>query len=137
MLSVYRAGKPIESKVKIGMRPDLEGIGEMEKHGEAPEGTATKQRIGLSFQDLDPRLTEGADLPKAGAMVVDVAAGSPAERAGFHRGMVVVEVNHRAIRTRDELMAALKDVKPGAMLLMKIAIPGGGSGRSLLAVEVP
>jgi serine protease Do len=138
-LSVVRAGKPIEAKVKLGVRPDLEGLGELEKHrGESSEsGASTKQRIGLSFQDLDPRVSEASDLPRGGAQVVEVSPGSPAERAGFMRGMVVVEVNHKAIRGRDELMIALKEVKPGAVVLLKIAVPGGGANRSLLAVEMP
>jgi len=137
VLSVFRAGKPLEAKVKIGLRPDLEGIGETGKHGEAAEAGTAKQKVGLSFQDIDPRDAEAAELPGAGALVVEVAPGSPAERAGFRRGMVVTEVNHKAIRSRDELMAALKNVKPGGVLLLKIAVPGGGSNRSLIAVEMP
>ncbi len=134
-LTLFRAGKPVDAKVKIGVRPDLEGLGDLDRRNEHSEGT--KQRIGLSFQDVDPRASEGAGLPKAGAQIVDVSPGSPAERAGFVPGMVVTEVNRKPVRSRDELMQNLKDLKPGAVLLMKIAVPGGGANRSLVAVEVP
>ncbi len=140
-LNLYRNGKPLEAKVKIGLRPDLEGFGEIEKRNSGADSsepaTTAKQKVGLSFQDLDPRVAEANQLPRAGAFIVEVAPGSPAERAGFHKDMVVTEVNHKPVRNRDELMSTLKSTPSGSPMLMKVAMPGGGSNRSLLAVEMP
>lgn len=135
-LTLYRAGKELQVKVKLGTRPDLEGVGAVEKPElDGPE--SSQKRIGLSFQDIDPRLAQTSGLPKQGALVVDVAPGSPAENAGLRRGVVVLEVNRKAIRGRDDLMKALKDIKSGSVVLLRITAPGAGGARSLVALEVP
>jgi serine protease Do len=132
-LSVVRNGKPIEVKVTLGVRPDLESVGDLKKRA-AP--TEDSQRLGLSFQDIDPRLADATGLPRQGALVVEVAPGSPAEEAGLRRGMAVIELNRRPIRNRDELLAALKQLKSGGVALLRVALPGSAQ-RSLLALEIP
>lgn len=132
-LSLVRNGKPTELKVKLGTRPDLENLGDMKK-AEPSSGDAHK--IGISFQDMDPRLAEGAGLPRQSALIIGVTPGSAADEAGLSRGMAVVELNRAAITTRDELTAALKALKPGSVALFRVALPGS-SGRQLIALEVP
>ena len=132
-LSVIRAGKPLELKVKLGVRPDLENLGDT--RGKSTPA-ADSHRLGLSFQDLDPRMAEQSGLPKSGALVIDVTPGSPADEAAFHRGMTVIELNRKPVRSRDELMAALKALQPGSVALFRVALPGS-SGNSLIALEVP
>ena len=134
VLSVVRGGKPLELTVTVGTRPDLEGLGELDKKDE-PRG-ATKARLGLEVQQIDPRLAESAGIPRQGALITEVAPGSPAEKAGLSRGMVIVELNHKPINSRDEVVAALKEAK-GPVVLLKLAVPGGGTTRTLRAVELP
>lgn len=81
-------------------------------------------RVGLGFTDMDPRLVVPAQLPKAGAFVVEVAAGSAAERAGLRRGMVIVEAAKKPIRGRDDLTSVLAEGKSGTVLVMRVAFPG-------------
>ena len=50
--------------------------------------------------------------------------------------MAVIELNRKAVRNRDELMAGLKSLAPGNVALFRVALPGSG-GKSLLALEVP
>jgi serine protease Do len=132
-LSLFRQGKPQDVKVKLGVRPDLENIGDTRK---AQPTANDPHRIGLGFQDIDPRMSEAAGLPKQGALVVDVSPGSPADEAGLHRGMVIVELNRKPIRSRDELTAGLKTLSPGATALFRVALPGS-AGKSLIALELP
>jgi serine protease Do len=132
-LAVIRGGKPIDLKVKLGVRPDLENVGDTRARSTA---TPDSHRLGLSFQDIDPRLAEQSGLPKAGALVIDVAPGSPADEAGLHRGMTVVELNRKAVKSRDELMSGLKALQPGSVALFRVALPGS-AGNSLYALEVP
>ncbi len=132
-LSVMRSAKPVEVKVKLGVRPDLENLGELKKPESAPSDA---HRIGLAFQDIDPRMAEATGLPKQGALVIEVSPGSAADEAGLHRGMAVVELNRKPVKSRDELMAALKTLAPGAVALFRVALPGSG-GKSLIALEVP
>ena len=132
-LSVVRSGKSAEVKVKLGVRPDLENVGDTRK---AEAGPNDPHRIGLAFQDIDPRMAEATGIPRAGALIIEVSPGSPAEDAGLHRGMAVVELNRKAVKNRDELMAALKGLEPGAVALFRVALPGS-AGKSLIALEVP
>ncbi len=132
-LSVVRGGKPAEVKVKLGVRPDLENLGDIR----SPEATPSDpHRLGIAFQDIDPRVAEATGLPKAGALVLEVIPGSAADDAGLHRGMAIIELNRKAVRSRDELMAALKTLTPGQVALFRVALPGS-AGKTLIALEVP
>ncbi len=133
-LAVVRAGKPVELKVTLGVRPDLENLGELEK--KPAEGNDTHRRLGISFQDVDPRMAEAAGVPRQGALVIDVQPGSVAEVAGLRRGMVIVELNRKPVLNRDQLFSSLKDLKPGAVALFRVAV-AGSAGRQLVAVEAP
>lgn len=132
-LSVVRAGKPLEVKVKLGVRPDLENVGELKRSEAAPNES---HKIGLAFQDIDPRIANNTGLPKQGALVLGVTPGSPADEAGLSRGMAIVELNRKPVKNRDELMAGLKALPSGATALFRVATPGSG-GKQLLALEVP
>ncbi|MCC6335108.1 MAG: trypsin-like peptidase domain-containing protein [Myxococcales bacterium] len=134
-LTLYRVGKEQTLKVKLGTRPDLEEVGAVDKP-EVNERETSRQKIGLAFQDIDPRLAQTSGLPRAGALVVDVTPGSPAEKAGLRRGVVVVEANRKPIAGRDDLMKALKDARSGSVILLRVTAPGAAA-RSLLAIEVP
>ncbi len=134
-LAVYRGGKPLELKVKLGTRPDLENFAAKAAASTEPAGVK-QPRVGLSFQDMDPRLAESVGLPPTGALVVEVTPGSSAERAGLARGMVVVEANKKPVRGRDDLMKVLSEAKSGTVLLMRVMLPGSG-GKRLQALELP
>ena len=130
-LKVYRGGKPVDLKVKLGTRPDLPG----ERTPTKPEsGEQKQQRIGLAFQEIDPRVAQSNGLPAQSVWVVDVVPGSPADRAGFRRGMVVPEFNRKPVRGRDDLVKALNEMKPGQSALIRVMQPEGG--RTLLALEL-
>jgi serine protease Do len=134
-LAVYRGGKSSEVKVKLGVRPDLENLGVKEpKPARGDEGS--RSRLGLSFQDMDSRIAQQTGLPQTGALIVDVQPGSPAERAGLRRGEVVVELNHRPVKNRDDLMHGLSDAKPSSTVLLRVVAPGN-EGRFLHALEIP
>jgi serine protease Do len=137
VLTAYRNGKPLEMKVKLGTRPDLENIGSKEpKKGRAADLETKPSRLGLSFQDMDPRLSQTTGLPSNGALIVEVAVGSVSERAQLRRGMVVIEANKKPIAGRDDLVRVISEAKPGSVLLLRVVAPGG-EGRSLKALEIP
>jgi serine protease Do len=133
-LSVIRNGKALDVKVTLGTRPDVEGIGAVERPSEGDDKPSSPPRLGLSLDDLDPRFVSATGI-KGGASVVEVAPGSPAEKGGLRRGMVVTEANHKPVKNRDELVKELKTAKPGDVVLLRTLVPGGGRG--LQAIEVP
>jgi serine protease Do/serine protease DegQ len=69
------------------------------EHGEVRRGF-----IGASMQDLNPDLAEAfkAEADK-GAVLVDVEAGSPADRAGLKAGDIIVAVNGKTVDSAAEV----------------------------------
>jgi len=67
-------------------------------------------RLGVSVQELTPQLATyfGA---KEGVLVSAVTDGTPASRAGLKVGDVITKVNDVAIRSREDLVRQLREVK--------------------------
>ncbi|QRK09747.1 Do family serine endopeptidase [Archangium violaceum] len=127
-LTLFRNGKQQEVQVKLGERPDLEGL------ASAPGGSReeeTGHRLGLRLQDVDPRMAPGV---RQGAMIIDVEPGSPADRAGLQPGMVVVEAAGKPVRNPREFAQIVRAQKPGAVLLLRIQV---GDNRLLRALTIP
>ena len=63
-------------------------------------------------------------------------------RAGYGDAVVldgislVVEANHKPIRSRDDLYRSLSEGKAGSVLLLRVVAPGN-EGRFLHALEIP
>jgi len=104
------------------------------KEGVEPQ-TEDENTIGLTVEDLDPRLARRFDLKEdKGVVVVDVDPNSPAAEAGLRRGDIILEVNGKPIpdsRTLQKILAA-QPKKSFARFLVK------REGRTIfLAVEMP
>ncbi|MCG2672591.1 trypsin-like peptidase domain-containing protein [Bradyrhizobium sp. GCM10023182] len=63
-------------------------------------GRVERGRIGISLNDLHPSANKGVI---QGAVIAEVAADSPAERAGLRKGDVVTGADDRPIRTAAQL----------------------------------
>ncbi|MGP0092107.1 MAG: S1C family serine protease [Xanthobacteraceae bacterium] len=62
-------------------------------HGEIKRG-----QLGVTIQDLTPDLTKTLRINAVmGAVVIEVVAGSPAEKAGIKEGDVITKVNGQPI----------------------------------------
>ena len=131
-LTLYRAGRKREVTVTLGTRPDLEGVARRQRPVEDEEA---HQRVGLSLSDMDARLSRAQELPRAGALVTDVVPGSSAEHADMMPGMVVVEAQGKPVRRATDLVQVMREARPGASVLLRVALPGGR--RELRALTVP
>jgi len=128
-LDIFRNGKAQQVSVKLGERPDLEGL------SQAPEPEReedTGKKLGVQLQPVDPRMTPG--IPQ-GALIVGVDPGSPADRADLSPGMVIVEAGGKPIKNPRELAQVVKGARSGAVLLLRIQMPEGG--RLLRALTIP
>ena len=63
-------------------------------------GRVERGRIGVSLKDLHPSINKGLN---QGAVVAEIAADSPAERAGLRKGDIVTAADERPIRTAAQL----------------------------------
>ena len=112
-LDVLRGGKPVRVTVKSA---ELKEQGEVLGRGDdrGPRG------FGLQLQDLDPQLASQLGLPgRRGAVVADVAPGSPAARAGISEGDVIVEVNRKPVTSAAEAVKALRGGKGPHLLRLQ------------------
>jgi serine protease Do/serine protease DegQ len=90
------------------------------KYGEVRRG-----RFGATTQDLTPELAKALNLrSNEGVVVVEVAAGGPAERAGLKRGDIVTTVNGRKVRGSADLRNQVGLVPIGDEVELKIVRQG-------------
>jgi len=135
-IKLFRAGKPMELNVRLGTRPDEAS----RPSRTAPPPAEQEQRsphLGLTVQDMNPRLAEALSLPRHGALVVTVQPGSPADEAGLAREMLIIEANGIAIRTARQLIDVLSKTTSKHVVLLRVQLPGKEGRTSLVALEMP
>jgi len=123
-LSVVRDGKPMTVAVTIGTLDDRDT-----RQAEAPASPGT---LGVAVQSITPALARELDLDAtAGAVVRDVRAGSPADKAGVKRGDVITQIDRQAVKSADDLQKAVGGHRNGSPLL--ILVRRDGASRYLTA----
>jgi len=107
-VGVVRGGKPQKIDVALGELPSAEG-----------RAGAPTQKLGLALQTLTPELAEsmGIERTARGAVVAEVAQGSPAAAAGVREGDIILEVDRQRITTAEEAVAAFAAPKAGGHLV--------------------
>jgi len=80
-----------------------------------PRAAEARTDFGLTLEDITPTLAAHLRLPPgvSGALVVQVAGDSPAERAGLGAGDVIMTISRRAVHSADEAMSELGRAQPG------------------------
>jgi serine protease Do len=75
------------------------------EHGEVKRGW-----LGVTLQTMTAGFAETYKIPtNEGAIVSDIVAGSPAEKAGFKRGDVVVSVDGNAMKSSQDVVLAIRN----------------------------
>jgi serine protease Do len=76
---------------------------------------------GLEVQNIDDRVLRYFDLSgKEGVIITEIRRGSPASRAGFQIGDVIVEVNGERITNESDVLSLVRSAKVGDILKIKI-----------------
>ncbi len=123
-ISVVRDGREKSVTVTLGRRSE----GEQVVLGEpAIPRKDESDNLGLHLVDLTPQLAERLGFEMASGVVVSrVSPGSKADKAGFQRGDLILEVNRKEARTVDELRRELDGLKSGDEARFLIRRPGAG-----------
>lgn len=74
-----------------------------------------RTQIGLKIQDMDAAF---------GVKVLDVKQGSDAEKAGFQKGDIILEINHETINKVEKCRKILSNLKEGEKAIIKISRNG-------------
>ncbi len=85
------------------------------------EGRVVRGWLGVSIQELSPELAAQFGLARtAGVLVSDVVEDSPAKKAGFERGDVVVEYDGKAVENPTQLRNAVAQTPIGKRVTVKL-----------------
>lgn len=84
-------------------------------------GTVRRARLGAEFQEMTPALAQSFGLARAaGALVVKVEPGSPAQHAGLTAGDVVTAIDTAPFSHFSELLRQIAERKPGTRSRLEI-----------------
>ena len=93
---------------------------QLKEHGRVSRGF-----IGVGLTDITPPLQRALKLSVSeGAMVQDVRAGSPGERAGLRPYDIVVEVDGRQVANNEELIRNISARRPGTLARLEVLRDG-------------
>jgi serine protease Do len=88
-------------------------------------GRVSRGYIGVGLRDVDPDLERSLRLTVSrGALVQDVTAGSPGDRAGLRPYDVIVSLDDASIRNDDELIREISGRTPGSSARLKLMRDG-------------
>jgi serine protease Do len=105
-IKVHRDGKQKELKVAIGEMPET--VSSLE---EAPE---QEYELGLRVVDInDPRAQRFEPQVTKGVIIIDIRSGTPAEKAGFAIGDIIMGIGDEKISNVDTYRDAVTDLKSG------------------------
>jgi len=128
-VGVVRDGAPQRLNVRVGEMPadDATAAADVEV---SPEG------FGLQVEPLAPDTAERLGLSfSQGLLVIDVASGGPADRAGLKRGDIILEVDRKPVQDAPGLQKALGAVPAGRSVLVWAHRPGAGARNQYLVLQ--
>ena len=89
------------------------------------EGKVTRGWLGVAIQELSPELMQAFKLPNSdGALIAEVMADSPADKAGLKRGDIIVGFNGDKVRDSSELPRLVATLPPGTAATVEILREG-------------
>ena len=101
-------------------------------------GRVSRGYIGVYLTDVTPALQRSLGLTVShGAMVQDVSASSPAERAGLRPYDVIVDVDGRDVLSNEELIRDISARQPGTVVRLAILREGHRQALTVKLAERP
>lgn len=94
--------------------------------------------LGLIVQDIDEELAKSFNLDKAnGVLVSDVTSSSPAEKAGFHQGDIIIAINGTLLTEVSDLRNRIAITAPGTPVTLDIIRDGRRQQINVLIAKQP
>jgi serine protease Do len=101
-------------------------------------GKVVRGYLGVGAQDITPSLADHLGLKaRAGALVSDVAPGSPAAKAGLESGDVITSVNGEKVEDANRLTFAIGAIAPGTKVDLEILRDGKAKDIEVTTIERP
>lgn len=85
------------------------------------KGSVTRAWLGVAIQPVTEEIAASFGLPKAkGALIADVMAGSPAEKAGLKQGDILITFDGKEIKDARQLQLAVAEAPIGKQIVAEI-----------------
>lgn len=149
-IQALKPGDKATLKVSSGKEEKEVSVTLGEKDGKAYLGIEYQARGTLQFKlpeggvlpkdgTLPPGLEKKFSLPesfKGGALIQEVTAGGPAEKAGLKVQQVITKVDGKDVTTSEELIAAIGAKKPGDSVTLTVTTLKDGTAASEVKVTL-
>src|SRR5258705_204828 len=101
-------------------------------------GRVSRGYIGVGLRDVDPDLERSLHLTvRPGALVQDITAGSPADRAGLRPYDVITSLDDRTIANDDQLIREISSRAPGSSARLHLVRDGRDQSLTVKLAERP
>ena len=101
-------------------------------------GAVTRGYIGATIQTITPDIADSLGLKgRKGALVAEVTAGGPADKAGVKAGDAVLALNGEPLTSSADLTRRVGEARPGERLSLQIQRDGRALTLTLVAGERP
>jgi serine protease Do len=102
------------------------------------KGKVTRGWLGVTIQEITPELSQKFGLKTAkGALIGDVAKGSPAEKSGLKRGDIILEFNGKKVSDVGNLRNMVAQSKVGVQIPLIIIRAGKEYALTVTTSELP
>ncbi|MDZ7833855.1 MAG: DegQ family serine endoprotease [Desulfobacterales bacterium] len=120
-IKVYRDGDTKTLTVEIAKRD------EAALHGKGAKEDKESANMGIAIANITPQLAEKLNINQdAGVIVVDVKAGSKADKAGIQKNDIITEIKHKSVSSVADCQKIIKNVEEGDKVQFLIKRPRRG-----------
>ena len=101
-------------------------------------GKVTRAYLGIVPQDVTPAIARAfGEKEMRGALVGDVSAGSPAEKAGLQKGDIILSVNGKSVADSNDLRMTISMMAPDSSVNLKVFRNGAEREMAVKLGELP
>ncbi|MCA2180407.1 trypsin-like peptidase domain-containing protein [Nonomuraea glycinis] len=102
------------------------------------KGKVTHSFLGVDLRTLTPEIARSLDVEaEAGAIIISTARGGPAADAGLRQGDVITAFAGQPVRSSEDVVDRLRDLRPGTKATVAIQRDGSVQQVSVTIGEAP